>query len=196
MCQNSSVSQITLTCQHKFLEIKTQWINLNLWTINRWKLTKISLKRKMDSKHRQARRNQQSCLLQWDPWEDAQGQAPEHAQGELHQGDLLATIWPMLDMNFERPSSKRPAECRTSTQMNKHSSKRPLMATSTLNALSFKNKDKPQDPTWRDSECFSRNPKRNRNSYRRFSSNWFWWLALPMLTNYLPANRTQQLVFK
>ncbi len=34
-----SVSQITPFCQHKFLEIKTQSIYLNLWTTNLWKWT-------------------------------------------------------------------------------------------------------------------------------------------------------------
>ncbi len=128
---------------------------------------KISLEKKMDSKYHQVCHNHQCCQQQREHQGEALGQAPEPAQGDLYQDDPLAMNWPMLDPIYARQSSTRHTTCKTSTRMNKGSSIRPSMATSTPNNPSFKNKDAHQDPTRRDFECFSRNPKRNRNSYWR-----------------------------
>ncbi len=144
MYQTSSVSQITPTCPHPFFEIKIQ--SINLWTTNLCKWTKISLKKKMDSKHHRVCRNLQHRQLQWEQ-EEAQGLAQDQPQGDLHQ----AMIWPMLDLIYEWPGFMKPAGCKISTQMNKHFSRRPSTATSTPNYQSFKNKDAHTDPTQRDS---------------------------------------------
>jgi hypothetical protein len=119
----------------------------------------------MDSKHLLVCHGLQHRRERREPGE-AQGLAPDQPQGDLHQGDPLAMNWPMLGLNCGQPNFKRQAECKISTGMSKHYSKRPYTAKSTPNNLSFKNKDAHQDPNRRDSGRFT-NPKRSKLSLMR-----------------------------
>jgi hypothetical protein len=119
----------------------------------------------MDSKQHQVCCSLQCRREHWEQ-EEAQGMAPDQPQEDLHQGDPLAMNWQMFGPNWGPQNFKRRAGCKISTWMNKRSSKRPSTATSTPNDQSFKNKDAHQDPTCRDSGCFS-NPKINKLSLMR-----------------------------
>ncbi len=133
MHQTSSVLQITPTCQQEFLEIEIQSNNLNLWTTNLRKWMKTSLLTKMDSKHHQVCSGLQPQREQQETGE-AQGLVPNQPRE-----DPLAKNWPMFGPNCKLPNFKRQAECRISTRMQKHSSRRPSMATLTRNNQSFNN---------------------------------------------------------
>ncbi len=123
MYQTSSVSQITPTCQHQFLEINIQSTNFNLWTTNLWKWTKISLKTKIDSKQPRVCPNLQRQREQRE-WREA----PDQPRRDLQQGDPLAMNLQMFNPNKERQNSKRLAGCKISTGLNERSSKRPSRA--------------------------------------------------------------------
>jgi hypothetical protein len=165
--------QITPTCQHQFLKIKIQWTTLNLWTTNLWKLTTISLKMKMYSNCPLVHCNHHSRQLQQEH--------QEGAQEDPHQEGSLAMNWPMFVLNYCQHIFKKPAECKTSIQMNKSSFRRLSIAPSTQTNLPFKNKDNHHDLIRKDKESFSK-PKRYKNSYWSvFFSKWFYSSALSML---------------